>query len=512
MTSMHQQVDTADYLRRMRCAPVYHVARQTPLEHAPLLSRRAGHTVLLKREDQQATFSFKVRGAYAMMARLGGDVLNHGVVAASAGNHAQGVALAAQVLGAPATIVVPTTASAIKVGAIRELGAEVIVHGDDFDGAYAHAEALATETGRALVPAFDHPEIIAGQGTIGLEMVAQATGRLDAVFVPVGGGGLIAGVAIAVKALSPGTRVIGVEPEDCDALARSFAAGHRVRMERVGTLADGVAVKQIGEEPYRICEALVDACITVTNDEVCAAVKEIFEDRRAIMEPSGAVGYAGLKRWAAASSDSGRSLATITTGANLNFDRLRHVAERAVVGECREAVVAVRIPEHPGSFLSLCDALGGHSLTEFNYRRASTAMASVFAGVRVRGREDIAQVLHDLERAGYEAHDLTSDEVAKSHVRHMVGGVFVNGGQEVFLDVELPERAGALPGFLQHVSPRWDISVFHYRNHGADRSSALVGLRVGRDERTDLHARLAASGFSWTDQTDNPAIRLFLTE
>lgn len=509
MSLVQPPLSREDYLRRMRASAVYGVAERTPLDFAPVLSRRLGNGVWIKREDQQPVFSFKLRGAFAMMARLDAEALEKGVIAASAGNHAQGVALAAQRLGARATIVVPRTAPEIKQEAIRRLGAELLLHGDAYDEAYAHARLLAQERGLTFVHPYDHPDVIAGQGTVGLEIAEQRRGPLDAVFVPVGGGGLLAGVALALKATRPETRVIGVEPEDSDALSQSLAAGRRVTLEQVGLFADGVAVRTPGEETFRIVQDLVDEVVVVSNDAICAAVKEIFEDRRAVLEPAGALAYAGLRAYAEREGLREKALVAIASGANLNFDRLRHIAERAQVGEQHEAVFAVKIPERPGSFRRLCAALGERAITEFNYRMSDEDQAVVFAGFQVRDALERHALLASLGREGYEALDLTEDEVAKTHLRHMVGGRADAPHERVF-HFDFPERTGALAQFLNGLGDTWNISLFHYRNHGSERGQVLCGIQTPPSTSAEFDRFLTRLGYGYQEQTASAALRLFL--
>lgn len=499
-----------EYLRRMRASAVYNVAVRTPLDPCPVLSRRIGNRVFLKREDQQPVFSFKLRGAYSLMARLDGEALERGVIAASAGNHAQGVALAAQRLGTHAVIVIPQTAPEIKQEAIRRLGAELVLHGDAYDDAYAHARKLSEERGLTFVHPYDDPDVIAGQGTIGLEIADQHPGQIDAVFVPVGGGGLIAGVALALKQLRPETKIIGVEPEDSDALARSMAIGSRVTLERVGIFADGVAVRTPGEETFRICQELVDGVVVVSNDEISAAVKEVFEDRRAVLEPAGALAYAGLRAYAGRHGLREQTLVAIASGANLNFDRLRSIAERAQIGEHHEAIMAVTIPERPGAFRHLCATLGTRNVTEFNYRMGDPDKAAVFVGVQVRHADERAGLLDLLAQEGYTAYDLTDDEMAKTHVRHMVGGRSPFATHERIFHFDFPERAGALSGFLQRLGNAFNISLFHYRNHGAERGRVLCGIQVPPSSEEEFGRFLSEVGYEYTEHTDSPALGLFL--
>ena len=499
-----------DYLTRILAARVYDVAIESPLELAPAISRRTGNHILLKREDKQPVFSFKLRGAYNKMAHLPPAKLARGVICASAGNHAQGVALGAQKLGARATIVMPVTTPRIKVSAVAARGAKVVLHGDSYHEAALHAKALARKHKLTYVHPYDDPLVIAGQGTIGMEILRQHQRPIDAIFVPVGGGGLIAGIASYVKALAPATRVIGVEPVDSNAMAASLKAGRRVMLPHVNLFADGVAVRQVGKETFRIARALVDDMVLVTTDEICAAIKDIFEDTRTVVEPSGALALAGAKRWLAKRRAKGRTAVAIVCGANMNFDRLRFVAERAELGEHREAVLAVTIPERPGSFRALCERLGNRSVTEFNYRYAPGRAAHVFLGVSVAGREETQRLMHHLDKRGMKAVDLSDNEMAKLHGRHLVGGQAPANGAEMLYRFEFPERPGALMNFLTRMGSGWNISLFHYRNHGADVGRVLVGLQVPEGERGAFRKFLRELGYDYTDETRNPAYRLFL--
>jgi threonine dehydratase len=499
-----------DYLRKILSARVYDVAIESPLEPAPAISRRVANHVLLKREDKQPVFSFKLRGAYNKMAHLSASRLARGVICASAGNHAQGVALAAQKLGAAATIVMPVTTPRIKVSAVAARGAKVVLHGDSYYEANVHARALARRHRLSFVHPYDDPLVIAGQGTIGLEILRQHPQPIDAIFVPVGGGGLIAGVAAYVKRISPRTRVIGVEPEDSNAMAASLKAGRRVTLPHVNLFADGVAVRQVGKETFRLARKLVDSMVLVGTDEICAAIKDIFEDTRTVVEPSGALALAGAKRWIATRRAKGKTLVAIVCGANMNFDRLRFVAERAELGEHREAVLGVTIPEKPGSFRQLCALLGKRSVTEFNYRYADDRAAHVFLGVSVSGRDETDRLIASLGRHGMKTVDLSDNEAAKLHVRHLVGGRAVAGSEEMLYRFEFPERPGALMNFLTRMGSGWNISLFHYRNHGADVGRVLAGLQVPERERAGFRRFLRELGYDYTDETRNPAYRLFL--
>lgn len=491
-------------------ARVYDLAEETPLEFADLLSTRLRNRVTLKREDLQPVFSFKLRGAANKMAGLTDEERERGVVAASAGNHAQGVALTAYKLGVDATIVMPSTTPDIKVEAVQRLGAEVVLAGDSYDDAYARARELVEECGATFVHPYDDPEVIAGQGTIGLEIVRQLSHAPYSVFVPVGGGGLIAGVGAFIKSVYPDTRIIGVEPFDAACLHAALEAEERVVLDHVGIFTDGVAVRQIGEETFRIARQCVEKVVRVTTDEVCAAIKDIFEDTRSIAEPAGALAVAGAKRWVEETGIEGESLVAIVSGANMNFDRLRYVAERAELGEQREALLAVTIPEEPGSFLAFCGILGRRSVTEFNYRYAGPGEAHVFVGVEMGGQPDEPDALVGaLRDAGYGVIDLSDDEMAKLHLRHMVGGRNPDVRDERLFRFIFPERPGALLRFLQHM-PRWNVSLFHYRNHGSAFGRVLVGIQVPAENDDELANFLDDLGYEWSEETDNPAYRLFL--
>ncbi|MBM3354522.1 MAG: threonine ammonia-lyase, biosynthetic [Betaproteobacteria bacterium] len=499
-----------DYLERILAARVYDVAQQTPLEPAPGLSRRLGNRLLLKREDLQPIFSFKLRGAYNKMAKLPAAKLRRGVIAASAGNHAQGVALAAQKLGCRATIVMPVTTPRIKVEAVAARGAKVVLHGDTVADAFVQARRLRRRQGLTFVHPFDDPEVIAGQGTVGMEILRQSARPVDAVFVPVGGGGLISGIAAYIKRLRPAVKVIGVEPADADAMARSLKAGRRVKLEQVGLFADGVAVKEVGKETFRLAKQYVDEVVLADTDEMCAAIKDVFEDTRVVLEPAGALAIAGAKAWVARKGARGKTLVAIASGANTNFDRLRFVAEQAELGEHREAVMAVTIPERRGSFRRFLEALGNRNVTEFNYRMSDESAAHIFVGVGVTGQDETARLARRLARAGCHTLDLSDNEIAKAHVRHMVGGPSALARNELLYRFEFPERQGALMKFLRAMNPSWNISLFHYRNHGADYGSVLVGMQVPPAEMGDFRRFLARLGYPWADESRNPAYRLFL--
>jgi threonine dehydratase len=499
-----------EMLERILRAPVYDVAVETPLDEAVRLSARLDNRVWIKREDLQPVFSFKLRGAYNRIAQLDAVEREAGVVAASAGNHAQGVALAAGRMGIRARVVMPRTTPAIKVEAVERMGAEAVLEGDGYDDAERLAHRIAAEEGRVFVHPYDDLDVIAGQGTIALEILRQHRGGIDAIFVPVGGGGLIAGVAAYVKRISPSTRVIGVEPTDAASLAAALAAGERVDIGPVGLFADGVAVRRVGERPFAIARTLVDEVVLVDIDEICAAIRDVFEDTRSIAEPAGALSIAGLKAWVEREGMHDATLVAIDSGANMNFDRLRHVAERAEIGEHREALLAVTIPERPGAFQSLCRALGAHAVTEFNYRFGGVDAAHVFVGVGLSGRADERGALVDrLSSSGFDVVDMTGNEMAKLHVRFMVGGRAALPDERIFR-FEFPERPGALMRFLESVGGRWNISLFHYRNHGAAFGRVLAGLQVPPADEPALDRFLRELGYRWVDETANPANGLFL--
>jgi len=499
-----------DYLQKILTAKVYDVAIESALDFAPTLSRRIGNRVLLKREDQQPVFSFKLRGAYNKMVRLSVAERARGVVAASAGNHAQGVALAAQKLACKATIVMPVTTPSIKISAVEARGARVVLHGDSYSDAYEHALGLQKKSGATFVHPYDDPDVIAGQGTIAVEILRQCQGPIDAIFVAIGGGGLVAGIASYVKRVRPEIKVIGVQPVDSNAMAQSLAAGRRVKLEHVGLFADGVAVKQVGKETFRICRDLVDDIVLVDTDATCAALKDVFEDTRSILEPAGALSVAGVKAWCERHRARGRTYVAIACGANMNFDRLRFVAERAELGEAREAILAVTIPERPGSFREFCALLGKRSVTEFNYRYADPKIAHLFVGVEVANRHETAQLLREMHKRRIEAYDLSDNEMAKLHVRHLVGGRAPAAENEILYRFEFPERPGALIRFLDSMSQGWNISLFHYRNHGADYGRVLVGMQVPPSDKAAFATFLDRLGYHCVDETRNPAYRLFL--
>jgi threonine dehydratase len=503
-----------EYLRRILTARVYDVAIESPLEAAPRLSERIHNRVLLKREDLQPVKSFKLRGAYNKMSRLPREQLKRGVIAASAGNHAQGVALAAQTLGCRAIIVMPVTTPQVKVEAVSARGAEVVLHGDSYSDAYAHALELQAKKKLTFVHPFDDPDVIAGQGTIAMEILRQhhpvEHGPIHAVFAAVGGGGLIAGVSAYIKALAPDIRVIGVQTVDSDAMARSLASGRRVQLHDVGLFSDGTAVRQVGEETFRLCRSYVDEIVLVDTDSICAAIKDVFQDTRSILEPAGALAIAGMKAYAAREKLKGQTLIAIACGANMNFDRLRFVAERTEVGEEREALFAVTIPEERGSFKRFCELVGQRNVTEFNYRISDAAVAQVFVGISTTSAGDNEKLAKTFRHHGYATVDLTHDDLAAEHVRYMVGGKSALAAGELIYRFEFPERPGALMKFLTRMQPTWNISMFHYRNQGADYSRVLVGLQVPRDERKALAGFLADLGYRHWNETDNAAYRLFL--
>ena len=509
----------ADYLKKILTARVYDVAVESALEPAKNLSQRLNNTVLLKREDQQPVFSFKLRGAYNKMAHLSAAQLKKGVICASAGNHAQGVAMSAQKLGSRAVIVMPTTTPQLKIDAVKGWGGEVVLHGDSYSDAYAHSVELQQQHGLTFVHPFDDPDVIAGQGTIAMEILRQlqtlGSRRLDAVFVAIGGGGLISGVANYIKAVRPEIKVIGVQMNDSDAMIRSVQAQARVTLSDVGLFSDGTAVKLVGEETFRISRELVDEFMTVDTDAVCAAIKDVFVDTRSIVEPAGALAVAAIKQYVARHQTQGETYAAILCGANMNFDRLRFVAERAEVGEEREALFAVSIPEERGSFRRFCELIaalpgGPRSVTEFNYRINDQAMAHVFVGLTTSVHGESSQITAQFNCHGFKALDLTHDELAKEHIRHMVGGHSAQSKDERLLRFVFPERPGALMKFLSLMRPGWNISLFHYRNQGADYGRILVGLQVPQADHGAFQEFLDTLGYPHVEETDNPVYRLFL--
>jgi len=500
------------YIKRILNAQVYDVARETPLHAAPLLSSRIGNQAFLKREDLQPVFSFKCRGAYNKLVHLGQEARDAGVVAASAGNHAQGVALAAAKLGIQAKIVMPVTTPAIKVDAVRALGARVVLSGDSFDEAAVHAEALVEKEGRTFIHPFDDPDVIAGQGTVAVELVRQASQQLDVVFICCGGGGLLAGMAAYLRYVWPDTRIVGVEPEDAACVQAALLKGRRVTLREVGLFADGCAVAQVGKETFRLIRDTVDDVITVTTDEICAAVKDIFEDTRAIAEPAGALAVAGMKKYAAEHNLSGQTMAATVSGANTNFDRLRYISERTEIGERREAVLSVTIPERPGAFKAFCSAIGKRNVTEFNYRYESATEARVFVGLTITpGDESVADLQANLSQQGYQVLDMTDNETAKLHLRHMIGGRLSDDiADEMVFRVEFPERPGSLLQFLSALGNEYSISLFHYRNHGAAYGRILVVMEVPSGKRADLKKRLVGLGYRYWEETTNPAYLEYL--
>ena len=512
---MTKPLKPADYLKKILTAKVYDVAVESALEPAKNLSRRLHNKVLLKREDQQPVFSFKLRGAYNKMAHLSAEQLRRGVICASAGNHAQGVALSAHKLGSRAVIVMPVTTPQLKIEAVKALGGEVVLHGDSYSDAHEKAVELEKSQQLTFVHPFDDPDVIAGQGTIAMEILRQHQGPLDAVFVAIGGGGLISGVANYIKAVRPEIRVIGVQMNDSDAMAQSVAASRRVTLADVGLFSDGTAVKLVGQETFRIARELVDEFMTVDTDAVCAAIKDVFVDTRSIVEPAGALAVAAIKQYVAANKTRGQTYAAILCGANMNFDRLRFVAERAEVGEEREALFAVTIPEERGSFKRFCELIGElpggpRNVTEFNYRISDSKAAHVFVGLTTHGKGESARIAANFSRHGFKALDLTHDELAKEHIRHMVGGHSALAQEERLLRFVFPERPGALLKFLSHMRPGWNITLFHYRNQGADYGRILVGLQVPLADNKAFKSFLSTLGYPSVDETDNPVYRLFL--
>jgi threonine dehydratase len=512
MYSSNMPSNPENYVDRILKAKVYDVAVETALEPAPRLSRRLNNRVLFKREDLQPVFSFKIRGAYNKIAQLSAISAQRGVICASAGNHAQGVALAARTRGIPAVVVMPLTTPEIKLLAVADFGAEIILHGDDYDQAYEHATELARQRGLVFVHPFDDPDVIAGQGTIAMEILRQHHGdEIDAIFVPIGGGGLISGIGAYVKSLYPRIKIIGVEPEDAAGMFESLRAGKRVTLERVGMFADGVAVRRVGEETFRLARQYVDEIILVTTDQICAAIQDIFQDTRSIAEPAGALAVAGIKKYVARENCAARTLISINGGANMNFDRLRYVAERADIGAQREALFAVVLPEVPGSFLRFCELLGQRSVTEFNYRYADQKAAQVFVSLALNnGRSERDELLGMIAAAGFSVRDMTDNEMAKLHVRYMVGGHARGLADERLYRFEFPERPGALLKFLQAIGTNWNVSLFHYRNHGSDYGRVLAGIQVPADTRTDFLLHLNVLQYAYTEETENPAYKIFL--
>lgn len=503
---------TDKYKEMVDQASVYDVAIKTPLEKAAGLSNRLKNDVWIKREDLQPVHSFKLRGAYNKIAQLSADDKGKGVITASAGNHAQGVALAASRLGLKALIVMPKTTPDIKVSSVRALGAEIELVGNAYDDAYAHAIERANATGMTFVHPYDDPAVIAGQGTIAKEILEQLKEPLDMIFVPVGGGGLISGISAYLKVVNPDIRIIGVEPDDAPCMHHALKAGKRVVLEQVGIFADGVAVKQVGEEPFRIAQSCVDDMILVSTDEICAAIKDIFDDTRSITEPAGALAVAGMKKYVEKNNIQDQKIVVIDSGANINFDRLRHVAERSELGEYREALFAVTIPEEIGSFKKFCELIGNRGMTEFNYRYASQEQAHIFVGIQLHhGLNEKNELLALMHEGKYAVEDMTDNEMAKLHIRYMVGGRGNGVDNERLFRFEFPERPGALLRFLNHMGERWNISLFHYRNHGAAYGRVLAGIQVPQEDNEKLELFLQNLGYSWWEETDNPAYRMFLS-
>ena len=509
---MANRITIDEYITLIDEAKVYDVASKTPLELAANLSARIGNRIFMKREDLQPVFSFKLRGAYNKLATLPQAALDAGVICSSAGNHAQGVALAAQRKDVRAVIVMPNTTPTIKIDAVRALGGDVILHGDTYDDAHAHARELEQEQGLTFIHPFDDPAVIAGQGTIGRELLGQLEEDVQAVFVPIGGGGLIAGIAAYVKGKTPDVKIIGVQPEDSAAMKESLAAGKLITLDHAGIFADGVAVRRVGDETFRLCQQLVDEIITVDTDQICAGIRDVFEDTRSIVEPAGALAIAGAKKYIAASNIQDQAFVVINCGANVNFDRLRHIAERAAVGEQREMLLGVEIPEEPGSFRKFCEAIGRRGITEFNYRYSDSRKAHIFVGVELRhGADEHAELIENLTRLGFPLADLSDNEMAKLHVRHMVGGSAAKVENERIFRFEFPERPGALLDFLKAIGTDWNISLFHYRNHGSDYGRILAGIQVPDKDSDELQAHLDALGYAYSEESDNPAYTMFLS-
>jgi len=501
---------STDYLKRILTSKVYDVAVESPLELAPLLSQRFGNSIYFKREDTQAVFSFKLRGAYNKMANLPPAALARGVIAASAGNHAQGVALSAKRLGCRAVIVMPTTTPQVKIEAVRRMGGEVVLAGESFSDAFTHAQELERAQKLTFVHPFDDPDVIAGQGTIGMEILRQHPGQIDAIFAAIGGGGLISGVAAYIKQLRPDIKIIGVQTEDSDAMLRSVRAGRRVMLTDVGLFSDGTAVKQVGVETFRLVRQYVDDFVVVNTDAICAAIKDVFQETRSVLEPAGALAIAGAKKYVTENKWKNKTVVAIACGANMNFDRLRFVSDRAEVGEMREAVFAVSMPEQRGSFRRLCELVGDRSVTEFNYRISDADRAHVFVGIQVSSAAEPAKIASTLRRHGFDTLDLTHDEMAKTHLRHMVGGRSGLASNELLYRFEFPERPGALMRFLNAMNPDWNISLFHYRNQGADYGRILVGIQVPPSDKKQFKAFVSELGYPNWNETDNPAYKLFL--
>ena len=500
-----------EYAEKIRHSRVYDVARETPLQLAVPLSKRLNNQIYLKREDMQPVFSFKLRGAYNKISGIDEQQRRHGVIAASAGNHAQGVALAAQKLGIRALIVMPKTTPEIKINAVRDRGAEVVLHGNSYDDAFQHAQQLVKEHNLLFIPPYDDPDVIAGQGTVAMEILKQHPETIDAIFVPVGGGGLIAGISAYVKHVNPDIRIIGVEADESPCLSEALKAGERIILDQVGIFADGVAVRQVGKETFRIAQQCVDEVIVVTTDEICAAIKDIFDATRTVAEPAGALATAGIKKYIEQTGLTNQQLVSIVSGANINFDSLRSVAERAELGERREAILCATIPEKPGSFRDFCDTIGTRGITEFNYRYSDAAEAHVFVGVKLQsGEEEKQQLIQKLKSKQYAVVDLSDNEMAKIHIRYMVGGRSKLVRDERLFRFIFPERPGALLRFLNHIGGRWNISLFHYRNHGDAYGRVLVGIQVPGQDSADFQSFLTGLGYDHFEETQNPAYLLFL--
>jgi len=500
-----------DYIRRILSAPVYDAAVETPIDKAPFLSERLKNRVLIKREDLQPVYSFKIRGAYNKMVQLTPEEKKKGVIAASAGNHAQGVALAAVKLGIDATIVMPVTTPGIKVESVKKMGGRVVLHGDTFNEAYNKAAELMAEGNLTFIHPYDDPDVIAGQGTIAMEILSRCAEAPDAIFVPVGGGGLLAGISVYIKFLNPDIKVFGVEAEDSACLKAAMKEGERVKLDEVGIFADGVAVNMIGEETFRVIRENIDGVVTVTTDEICAAIKDIYDDTRSITEPAGALAIAGLKKYVDESSIEGQTLLAVNSGANINFDRLRHISERTEIGEKREAIFAVEIPEEPGSFKRFCASLKKRNITEFNYRYADSRKALVFVGIQLDNPKEGRKLIREtLEEQNYVVDDLSDDEIAKIHIRHMVGGRAPEVKNEKLFSFAFPERPGALMDFLNGLGEHWNISLFHYRNHGAAYGRVLAGLQVDDKEMKDVGNYLSRLGYGYREISENRAYSLFL--
>jgi threonine dehydratase len=504
-------IDIPKLVEAIKAAKVYEVAKRTDLDPMRLMSERLGNDVYLKREDQQEVFSFKIRGAYNKISNLTDEQVKLGIIGASAGNHAQGIAVAATRLGVRPIIVMPKTTPEIKINAVKRRGGEVVLHGNTYDEASAHAHQLSEDSGAVFIHPYDDEVVIAGQGTVAMEIMEQFPGTPDAVFIPVGGGGLIAGMSVWLKQHYPDIRVIGVEPDDAPCMFEALKAGERVVLDHVGIFADGVAVKQVGEIPFALAQSLVDEVILVNTDEICAAIKDIYDETRSIAEPAGALALAGMKKYVAREGLSGKNLIAVNSGANINFDRLRHVAERAEIGEQKESIFAVTIPERPGSFQEFCHLLGNRGITEFNYRYADPANAHVFAGIQLKeGETEKQHILEKLKQKNFPVVDLSNDEMAKQHIRYMVGGRSSNITDERLYRFEFPERPGALLRFLTHLRGQWNISLFHYRNHGSDYGRVLAGLQVPDKDLDDFQCFLDSLGYNYGEETDNPAYKLFL--